>query len=193
MKKLLAVLLSLITIFSAFTLSASALDLGDLGDLTGGLLGGEEEGGTNQIEYKKDTLDEVTLFYQAGNTLLIGDSKYTQITEDTPIALDHDFICWVDKAGNRYYPGDIIKVEGTVTLYAVWEEKQDNDSYMVRVVKASVQALMRIVKLVLGVMDTAKEFDDAYWESKYNEQNGITDGSTDVPETETVTDVTEAA
>ena len=167
MKKLLAVLLALITIFSAFSLSVSALD--EIGDLAGGLLG--EDDGTNQIQYKKDTLDNVTLIYQAGNTLVIGDSKYTQITEDTPIAVDHDFICWVDKAGKRYYPGDIIKVEGTVTLYAVWAEKSDNDSHTVRVIKATVSSLMRIIKVILGVFDTAKEFDDAYWESKYNEQN----------------------
>lgn len=167
MKKFLAVLLSIITIFSAFALPASAL--GDLG----GLL--EEEEGTNQIQYKKDTLDGVTIFYQAGNTLVVDGSKYTQITYDTPIALDHDFICWTDKAGKRYYPGDVIKVEGTVVLYAVWQEKTDNDSYMVRVVKASVAALKRIISLILGVFEDAKEFDDAYWESKYNEENGVTD------------------
>ena len=176
MKKFLAVLLSLITIFSVFSVSVSAL-----GDVAGGLLGEDE--GTNQIQYKKDTLDNVTLIYQAGNTLMVGDSKYTQITEDTPIAVDHDFICWVDKGGKKYYPGDIIKVEGTVTLYAVWAEKTDNDSHAIRVVKATVSALMRIIKVILGVFDNAKDFDDAYWESKYNEQNATevtTEASADV-------------
>ena len=169
MKKLIAVLLSLITIFSVFTLPASAL----IDDI---ILGGETlpDDGMNMIEYKKDTLDNVTLIYQAGNTLVTGESNYVQITEDTPIAIDHDFICWADKSGKRYYPGDIIKVQGTVTLYAVWAEKTDNDSHMIRTVKSSIQALLRIIKLILGAFDNAKEFDDAYWESKYNEQNSTT-------------------
>lgn len=184
MKKFLAVLLSLITIFSVFSVSVSAS-----GDVAGGLLGGDE--GFNQIQYKKDTLDNVTLIYQAGNTLMVGDSKYTQITEDTPIAVDHDFICWVDKGGKKYYPGDIIKVEGTVTLYAVWAEKTDNDSHTIRVVKATVSALMRIIKVILDVFDNAKDFDDAYWESKYNEQNSA-ETTTEAPSDVTTT-VPEAA
>ena len=177
MKKLLAILLSLITVFSVFTLPASALLDDSLGEIF------PEEEGTNQIQYKKDTLDNVVIVYQAGNTLLIGDSKYTQITEDTPIAVDHNFICWTDKAGNRYYPGDIIKVEGTVTLYAVWEEKTDTDSHFIRSIKAGIQALMKIIKMILGVFDNAKDFDDAYWESKYNEENGVTEADTTVPMT----------
>ena len=42
---------------------------------------------------------------------------------------------------------------------------------------------MRIIKVILGVFDNAKDFDDAYWESKYNEQNATevtTEASADV-------------
>ena len=61
-----------------------------------------------------------------------------------------------------------------MTLYAVWEEKTDTDSHFIRSIKAGIQALMKIIKMILGVFDTAKDFDDAYWESKYNEQNSTT-------------------
>lgn len=168
MKKFLAVLLSLLTVFSLFAMSASAVTTAFIEQFP------EYESFARMIEYKKDTLDGVQMVYQAGNTLVLGDSKYAAISEDTPIAIDHDFICWADKKGNKYYPGDIIKVEGKVTLYAVWAKKTDSDSHTLRVIKAGLSALIRIIQSMLGVYDDAKDFDDAYWESKYNETNGIT-------------------
>ena len=42
---------------------------------------------------------------------------------------------------------------------------------------------MKIIKMILGVFDNAKDFDDAYWESKYNEENGVTEAETTVPMT----------
>lgn len=164
MKKLISVLLAIITIFSAFSLSAAAATTAFVD------LFPEDEGIVRMIEYKKDTLSGVRMVYQAGNTLVLENTKYAQISEDTPIAIDHDFICWKDKTGREYYPGDIIKVEGTVTLYAVWAKKTDNESQVVRTVKAGIEALLRILKTILSVFEDAKDFDDAYWESKYNEQ-----------------------
>lgn len=174
MKKIIAILLSVLCIMSVFSVCSSAL----LGDLGGGLL--EEEKGSNMIEYKKDTLSDVSMMYNAGNTLVVDGPCYAYVTKDTPIAVDHTLIFWVDESGNKYYPGDRIYVDGTVTLYAVWEEKTDKDTRIVRVIKTAIATLQRVVQKLLGVFDDAKEFEDEYWATAESAESEVETSATDV-------------
>ena len=157
MKKLLAVLLAILCAFSAF--SVSALDNSGLGDILGDYFDITSEADeadvlSNGIYYEMGTLSTVTVLYTPTTSLALNAPTEMVITNDYPIAVDHNWVCWKEKeTGKLYYPGDVIYVESKVTLVAVWEEKDDNYPGFIRSAIAGVQAFVKLIERFLGVFD----------------------------------------
>ncbi len=152
MKKIIAVLLSVLCIFSVFAVSASAeldksLDLGLEDDKTV----------IYAINYKNDSL-EVTTMYTPLPTINFKGPGTATITNDTPIAVDHDFVCWRDDNGNRYYEGDKIEINGEVTLYAVWEPKTDSYPQIIRTIRCFLLTFERRMLTIFGVIKTINDY-----------------------------------
>ncbi len=158
MKKLLAVLLAILCAFSCMAVSASAAadDLaGILGDYVG-LPSEKDEADilSYGVHYEMQTLSMVTLLYKPSPSITFETPKTMVITNDYPIAVDHNWVCWKNqKTGELYYPGDEIYVDGKITLVAVWEEKTDNYPGFIRSAIAGVQAFVKLVEKFLGVFD----------------------------------------
>ena len=161
MKKLLSVILAALLVFSVFSVAAAAETTNVFDDLT------SEKADTELycIVYTSETLSGVKMMYVPSPTTSFDGPGYAYATKDTPIAIDHNFVCWKDGHGRYYYPGDRVYVNGVVNLYAVWEEKTDNDSHVFRIIKAALASLQRIIEKVFGVFKDFKEFDDAYNET----------------------------
>ncbi|MBR5437703.1 MAG: hypothetical protein IKV21_02175 [Clostridia bacterium] len=168
MKKLLAVALSLMCIFSCFTLSAdAALSSSDgvLGEMATSffekLLGTEIEEDTSigyGVIYNMETLSGVSVIYTPTPTVSFSNPGTYTVTSDTPLSIDYEFVCWKDSKGNKYYPGDKIYVDGTFNLYAVWVEKKDGNIRIARVIKTTFEAFKRLVGKFFGVIDTVVNF-----------------------------------
>lgn len=155
MKKVLAVLLAVICAFSAF--SVSALELDEFGNIIGDYIGmttekDEAAALSYGVYYEMAMLSTVTLIYKPSPSMTFEAPTTVVITSDTPVAVDHDWVCWKDeKTGELYYPGDTIYVDGKVTLVAVWEEKQDNYPSFIRSAIAGIQAFVKLIEKFLGV------------------------------------------
>ena len=176
MKKLLAVLLAVLCAFSAVAVSASAIEADDIAGILGdhvGLPPEEDEADilSYGVHYEMATLSTVTLLYKPSPSITFETPKEMVITNDYPIAVDHDWVCWKDQeTGKLYYPGDTIYVDGKITLLAVWEEKTDSYTSFIRLAIAGIQALVKLVEKFLGVFELVNSTKDY------------------VPETETTTE-----
>lgn len=157
MKKVLAVLLSLVCIFSMFAFSASAAIDELMTDVW------PEEEPSYMLKYEEDTLDGVKMMYRPDPKMVFDGPGYATVTNDTPLAIDHNFVCWRDSKGNLYYEGDRIYVNDEITLYAVWESKTDNDAYTVRVIKTAILTLQRMVLKMLGIFQIVNDFEAEYY------------------------------
>ena len=156
MKKFIAILLSVLCIFSIFTCSAFA----GLEDVLGGILGEDtllpEEDGIDQalscgIFYEMETLSFITVTYKPQMTFTFKQPVVAKVTTDTPLSVDYQFVCWKEQeTGKYYYPGDEILVTGKVVLIAVWEEKTDNYPQFIRVVINSLEMISHMLNKVLG-------------------------------------------
>lgn len=155
MKKLLALLLALLCVFSLFSASVSAAGIIDDKD---------KEACAYYITYQNETLSGIKLMYKPNPTVSFDGPGYVTVTNDTPIAVDHDFICWKDKEGKFYYEGDRVYVYGEITLYAVWEEKKDNDSNVTRVIKAALLTFQRFILKALGIFQIVQDFESSYFD-----------------------------
>ncbi len=162
MKKLLAVLLAMLCTFS-LVMPASAAVADELGDILGDHLGIEQEKDeadvlTHGIHYEMDALSLVTLFYTPSPSITFNAPTDMTITEDYPIALDHDWVCWKDpETGKLYYPSDVIHVEGKVTLVAVWTEKTDNYPSFIRSAIAGIKAFVKVIEKFLGIYKAVED------------------------------------
>jgi len=154
MKKLLAVLLSILCVLSVFGFSASASQV--LEPIT------EEEPILFCVTYQKETLSEVKMMYKPNPSVKLDGPGYVTVTKDTPIAIDHEFICWRDSVGNLYYEGDKVYVDGEVVLYAVWADKQDNNPKFIRVIQAALYTFQRMLQKAFGIFEDMEEFDKNY-------------------------------
>lgn len=184
MKKLTAIILSILCLFSVFALPASAGtiadDISDLFDSSE-----EEKPLIYYLSYKKETLSEVKVMYFPNPGLSFDGPGYVTVTNDTPISINHDFVCWKDKEGNLYYAGDKYYVDGECSLYAVWEEKKDNDSYVLRVIKCAIATFLRMFQKALGIFETIDEFNKDY----YATMTDASSETTAAPAEETTSDV----
>lgn len=159
MKKLLAIFLALICVFSACGISVAAIDEGVFDDIIEDQFGVEQEEDEEAqlsygIHYEVATLSTVTLLYMPSPNIRFDVPTEITVTNDTPVAVDHQWICWMDKeTGKYYYPGDVIYVEDQVTLVAVWEEKTDNYPGFIRSAIAGLQALVKLIEKFFTFFD----------------------------------------
>lgn len=158
MKKFLAIFLSLLCIFSVFGVAASAK--GTFDDLSEIL---KDEPLLYGISYQNETASGVSMMYKPNPTVRVDGPGYVTVTNDTPIAVDHEFVCWQDDEGNLYYEGDKVYVDGAVTLYAVWTEKTDSLPRVFRVIQTAILTLQRMVQKVLGIFKDIQEFESEYF------------------------------
>lgn len=154
MKKVIALILSILCAFSCFTCVAGAIE--DPGLL--GMLGTEEEPLLYALAYKNQTLNGVSMMYQPNPSLSLSGPGYVTVTKDEPIAVDHDFVCWKDADGKYYYAGDKYYVDGECTLYAVWEEKKDNNIRPVRVFICAMLTMKKLFDKFFGIFKDYREF-----------------------------------
>lgn len=162
-KKLIAVLLSVLCVFSVFAVPCFANDNASVFEEISSMF---EDDQLNCIVYQKETLSNVSMMYKPNPNVSLDGPGYITVTRDTPLAVDHNFVCWRGEDGTLYYEGDRIYVEGTVTLYAVWEEKTDNDSHVLRVLKTAFGTLQRMLQKLLGIFKDAEDFESSYYSSK---------------------------
>lgn len=162
MKKMLAVFLSLLCVLSLFTVAASASSFDDVVDD----IFGEQEDDFYGIKYEVDILDGAKIMYKPNHNLSFDGAGWMTVTNDTPIAIDYDFVCWKDKKGNYYYEGDKVYVDGLITLYAVWEEKSGDETHTIRVLRAAIMTLQRMVLKALGIFKTVEDFESSYYSSE---------------------------
>lgn len=166
MKKLLAIILSVICAFSCLALPANASVVGEVAtDFFERLFDLEVEEDTMLgygVFYEMEILSGVSVIYKPSPSIKFENPGTYTITNDTPLSIDYEFVCWEDKDGNTYYAGDKIYVDGQITLYAVWVEKNDNDIRLARVIKTTVEALRRLIGKFLGFFDIVVEFNENY-------------------------------
>ncbi len=158
MKKIIAVFLAVLCAFSCFTVCTGAISIEDLDLLE--ILGEEEkEPMLYCITYQNQTLSGVSMMYKPNPTVSFSGPGYVTVTTDTPIAVDHDFVCWKDGDGNLYYAGDSFYVDGECTLYAVWEEKKDDQIRPIRVFRCAMLTFVRMISKALGIFKDLQEFE----------------------------------
>ncbi len=167
MKKLLAVFLSVICIFSCFALPANAAGaVGVVGELAEKFFEGffdvelEEDTPIGYgVIYEIDVLQGVSVVYKPSPSISFENPGTYTITNDTPLSIDYEFVCWEDTKGKTYYAGDKIYVDGMITLYAVWVEKNDNDLKVARIIKTTFEAFKRLIGKFLGIYEIILNFE----------------------------------
>lgn len=174
MKKIIAIILSLICLASCVAIPATAGTEEIIGGVIGGILGDdlpeqEEDIGDQLsygIHYEMYPLSTVKLMYKPKPTITFVAPTVARITLDTPLSVDYEFVCWEDsETGVLYYPGDQIAVDGIVTLYAVFEEKKDNHSPFIRYIITGLEVLKRLIQQFLGITDALEKNDDEFYET----------------------------
>lgn len=166
MKKLTAIILSVLLLFSCMSVTASAAEgggiIGELAtDFFERIIGAEVEEDTPLtygVFYEMEPMGGVSVIYKPNPSISFSNPGTYIITSDTPLSVDHEFICWETADGTRYDAGDQLYVDGQITLYAVWVEKTDDDVRVVRVIKTTIEALRRLFGKFFGFFDTFVEY-----------------------------------
>lgn len=156
MKKIIAVLLSVLCVFSCLAAPVSAISIEDLDLLD--ILGDADDPLLYCITYQNQTLSGVKMMYKPNPTVSFSGPGFVTVTKDTPLAIDHDFVCWRDKDGKLYYAGDTFYVDGECTLYAVWEEKKGDEVHAIRVFRCAMLTFVRMISKALGVFKDLQDF-----------------------------------
>lgn len=170
MKKVVAILLSVLCVLSCFTAAAAAIE-------DPGLIGMIEEDKPLLycLVYKKETLSGVKMMYQPNPSVLLDGPGYVTVTNDVPLAVDHDLVCWKDKNGKLYYAGDKFYVDGECTLYAVWEDKTDNLIRPIRVFRCAMLTVGRLLSKALGIFKDIQDFNADRYEGTLRAVNAYND------------------
>lgn len=161
MKKLTAILLCIMCLVSSVALSASAEDsiLTKVGSILG-LESSEEEVIGYGLTYDSNKfLSGVSgIMYEPKPTVTIINKGTYTVTDDIPLAIDYQFVCWQDKdTGKLYYAGDKYYIDGQKTFYAVWEEKTDGYSRPIRVFLTAMETFKRSIMSFFGVFKVEYE------------------------------------
>ena len=129
MKKILAMLLAVVCLFSILTVG-----------LTAAAAGGEADP-IYAIVYSKGG---VPVMYLPAPTFRFDGPGWLTVTEEKPTAVGYDFVCWEDENGNRVYPGDQIYVDKEVKLMPVFAKSTSNDDRTTSTIKAAFQSLIAV-------------------------------------------------
>lgn len=150
MKKLIAVLLCITCLVSAF--GVTSFGFSEVITNIAGSMGIEpDEPIIYGIVYDSSRLSGVKIMYKPSPTFSFTKPGTYTVTDDIPLSVDYQFVCWEDDAGNHYYAGDKIYINGQLHLNAVWEEKTDNKSRPVRVIVTAFDALRRTINAFFGI------------------------------------------
>lgn len=157
-KKIIALFLAALCLFSLFSVSTSA---------AGNSFFSTEKNPNPEIDeivsygvhYDTDSFSGVKLVYKPNPDIELVVPSKVQVSGDFPLAIDHKCIAWKDTEGNLYYPGEYILVEGKVNLYAVWIPKEDNDPRAVRAIKTGFEAFIKMLKNILGFFEVINHFE----------------------------------
>ena len=98
MKKIIAILLCVLCLFSSVTIIASAED-GIIGKISSiiGLESDDDIGYGITYDSNKSASGVSGVMYEPKPTVTIRDKGTYTVTEDIPLAIDYEFVCWVDK------------------------------------------------------------------------------------------------
>ncbi|MFI3142278.1 MAG: hypothetical protein R3Y27_08245 [Clostridia bacterium] len=149
-KKILAVLMAVLSMFSVFAVSSSAVDYDDI---------------TTPTTAESPTFYTVTFVTDSVNCLYTPILEFTYDTEgyltisdDIPLAIDYTFKYWYDSDLNVYEPDDQIYVDGEIVLTAYWEEKTDDDSDIVRFFSTLFEAVSKYINKIISLMSFSQDF-----------------------------------
>lgn len=158
MKKLVAVLLCFVCLFSSVTMTASAANVFDevITNITISMGMEPDEPIIYGIIYDSNRLlTGVSIMYKPSPTFTFTKPGTYTVTDDIPLSVDYKFICWEDEdTGKYYYAGDKIYIDGQKTLLAVWEPKTDNNIRPIRVLATAVETLRRTLQSFFGFYKT---------------------------------------
>ncbi|MBR6313306.1 MAG: hypothetical protein IKR49_01545 [Clostridia bacterium] len=144
MKKVIAILLVVISLVSLMSIGLSVFAGND-----------QDETKIYAVIYAKGG---IPVMYEPTPTFRYDGPGWLTVSADTPIAIDYDFLYWIDQDNNRYYPGDKIYVDHEVKLTPVFAPKTDSDIHTTRVIKAAFQALIRVLEKAFGFFKDFEEF-----------------------------------
>lgn len=158
MKKITAILLSVVLLFSCMSMPVSALD--GILDSLGGSLGLEEDTPILYgITYEMDTLDGVSIMYKPSPTCSFTSPGTYTVTSDTPLSVDYEFVCWQhEETGKLYYAGDELYIDGQEVLIAVWTPKTDNHIRTTRVFLTAIETFRRTIGAFFGFYKVIEDF-----------------------------------
>ena len=143
MKKLIAIILVVLSIVSLMSIGLSAF------------AENTEETKVYAVVYSKGG---IPVMYEPAPTFRFDKPGMLTISNDTPLAVDYEFVCWQDENGQKYYPGDKIYVDHEIKLIPVFSKKTDNDPHVFRVIKTALDALIRVLGKALGFFTVMEDF-----------------------------------
>ena len=154
MKKLIAVLLCIVCLFSSVGMTASAANIFNevITNITINMGLEPDEPIIYGIIYDSNRLlTGVTIMYKPSPTFTFTRPGTYTVTSDIPLSVDHKFVCWEDEeTGKLYYAGDKIYIDGQKTLLAVWQPKTDNNTRPIRAIVTAIEALRRTLQAFFG-------------------------------------------
>lgn len=155
MKKIIALMLSVICLFSCMGMTASAGVFDDiLYNVTVNMGMEPDEPIIYGITYQSDSiLSGVAPMYMPSPTFSFTKPGTYVVTEAVPLAVDYEFVCWVDdETGKNYYAGDTIYIDGQKALTAKWTPKTDNNIRPIRVIVTAIEALRSTLRDFFGFL-----------------------------------------
>lgn len=161
MKKIIAVLLCVVCLFSSMSMATCALD-GIISNVSGALGLEQDDPIGYGITYDSNAfLSGVSsVMYEPRPTVKLNNPGTYTVTDDYPLAVDYQFVCWQLKETKKfYYAGDKIYVDGQITLVAVWEPKNDGRNRVIRVITTAFETFSRSIKSFLGFFEVEVEYD----------------------------------
>lgn len=153
MKKITALLLCIVCLFSCVTFSASAGVFNEILDNVTINMGLEpDEPIIYGITYDSNKLlSGVAPLYVPSPTFSFTRPGTYVVTDNIPLAVDYEFVCWEDEeTGKLYYAGDTIYIDGQKTLLAKWTPKTDNNVRPIRVIVTAIEALRSTLRAFFG-------------------------------------------
>ena len=163
MKKLIALLLCFVCLFSSLGITSAAAGVFNevLTNITINMGMEPDEPIIYGITYDSNKLlTGVSIMYKPSPTFTFTRPGTYTVTDDIPLAVDYEFICWEDEdTGKYYYAGDKIYIDGNKTLYAVWQEKTDGKNRVIRTISTAVEAFRRTLQAFFGFYKTKYEAD----------------------------------
>ncbi len=149
-KKILAVLMAILSMVSVFAVSSSAVDYDDITVPTTA-----ESPAFYTVTFKTDS---VNCLYTPILEFTYDTTGILTISDDIPLSIDYTFKYWYDSNLNVYEPGDTIYIDGDITLTAYWEEKTDDDSDIVRLFSTLFEAVSKYIQKIIGLISFGQDF-----------------------------------